>query len=443
MNSPCRFKMTREILLFLFRIDIDEDLLREHFPSSSVHLRTLPQEKASLGGHMVQLDRNELRKIFFLFDRDHSGGIDIDELTSAVSVLGIAHMTKQKIAQMFAEADTDGSGEIDFDEFVEVVEKGDGGQLAMIVQKLAEDDSLRDIVKQKNRPTEGRAAVLSEQLARVHEERMWMNKLSLLTVADTVAAAKNGYVNDRSIFVNANTGSFFTSSMCPPSLSPRKADNATPRSGGSVPARRPPPSAQGDQWLASDLQQELHDEQVAAAQQQHFRQQPTCESPDTIAVPLPPPSQSSSPRGKGLRRIFGPPKDVHGEARGSPFSPRGAPSPFSPRGSPSPTEHLGAAHKSPPNFRSVPAAAHAHSQAYHSPRPGLPPLAPGGHISPRTMRASPSPGLTPRNEPRAETTASPRRLALPAVGGGRSLSQPMRRPPPNFHEAGIEPVFAR
>ena len=132
---------------------------------------------------------------------------------------------------MFAEADTDGSGEIDFDEFVEVVEKGDGGQLAMIVQKLAEDDSLRDIVKQKNRPTEGRAAVLSEQLARVHEERMWMNKLSLLTVADTVAAAKNGYVNDRSIFVNANTGSFFTSSMCPPSLSPRKADNATPRSG--------------------------------------------------------------------------------------------------------------------------------------------------------------------------------------------------------------------
>ena len=39
---------------------------------------------------MVQLDRNELRKIFFLFDRDHSGGIDIDELTSAVSVLGIA-----------------------------------------------------------------------------------------------------------------------------------------------------------------------------------------------------------------------------------------------------------------------------------------------------------------------------------------------------------------
>ena len=64
---------------------------------------------------------------------------------------------------------------------------GDGGQLAKIIEKVAMDQTVREIMKQRCRPTEGRAAVLSEQLARVKEERQWFNKLHLMTVRQQVA----------------------------------------------------------------------------------------------------------------------------------------------------------------------------------------------------------------------------------------------------------------
>jgi Ca2+-binding EF-hand superfamily protein len=64
----------------------------------------------------MRLDDEALRTVFRCFDMDHSGGIDLNELHSAISLLGIPHMSKQKVEKMFADADEDGNGEIDFDE---------------------------------------------------------------------------------------------------------------------------------------------------------------------------------------------------------------------------------------------------------------------------------------------------------------------------------------
>ena len=64
----------------------------------------------------MRLDDDALRTVFRCFDMDHSGGIDLQELHSAIALLGIPHMTKQKVEKMFGDADQDGNGEIDFGE---------------------------------------------------------------------------------------------------------------------------------------------------------------------------------------------------------------------------------------------------------------------------------------------------------------------------------------
>ena len=62
------------------------------------------------------VDRSSLATVFKCFDLDHSGGISLEELQSAVVTLGIPNCPKSKVAKMFFDADIDGSGEIDFDE---------------------------------------------------------------------------------------------------------------------------------------------------------------------------------------------------------------------------------------------------------------------------------------------------------------------------------------
>lgn len=61
----------------------------------------------------------ELRECFALIDEDGSGAIDVDEMRTAFSFLGVA-MSQKEVEEMFAEVDEDGSGEIEFDEFIEV-----------------------------------------------------------------------------------------------------------------------------------------------------------------------------------------------------------------------------------------------------------------------------------------------------------------------------------
>lgn len=58
----------------------------------------------------------ELKDIFAMFDKDNSGSIDVNELESMVSSLGIS-ATKEDLNDMIAEADIDKSGTIEFDEF--------------------------------------------------------------------------------------------------------------------------------------------------------------------------------------------------------------------------------------------------------------------------------------------------------------------------------------
>ena len=256
---------------------------------------------------------------------------------------------------------------------------GDGGQLAKIIEKVATDQTVREIMKQRCRPTEGRAAVLSEQLARVKEEREWFNKLHLLTVRQQVQSAHMGYVSDRSSYVAAKTGSLLAEPASPQSPRPLRQQPSPPHQLTSARAARPllPTKAAhaGDELEPLD-------------------------SPQTII----PPSMhgGGTPRGHGLRRIFGTNAVTDGLVAAR-RSPRDFGSPPSVRGSPPPA---------------------AHALAYHSPRPGLPVLAAAhGRGSPRAQRMQPNARTGSSHE------ASPLRLALPAVVDGRSVSQPTHRPP--------------
>mmetsp|Transcript_21248 Transcript_21248/g.49909 ORF Transcript_21248/g.49909 Transcript_21248/m.49909 type:complete len:690 (+) Transcript_21248:51-2120(+) len=64
---------------------------------------------------------NELTLVFNLFDSDHSGSIDVDELFVAMKSMG--HLTtKQEAESMISELDVDGSGTVDFDEFFDMMD---------------------------------------------------------------------------------------------------------------------------------------------------------------------------------------------------------------------------------------------------------------------------------------------------------------------------------
>lgn len=54
-----------------------------------------------------------LASVFRAFDVNKSGGIDLDELLSATSVLGLASkLTKARLTKMFQAVDKDNSGEV-------------------------------------------------------------------------------------------------------------------------------------------------------------------------------------------------------------------------------------------------------------------------------------------------------------------------------------------
>ena len=57
---------------------------------------------------------------FNLFDSDHSGTIDIEELKQALSNLGI-DAKNQTLQNMMNDIDKNQSGTIDFDEFIEMM----------------------------------------------------------------------------------------------------------------------------------------------------------------------------------------------------------------------------------------------------------------------------------------------------------------------------------
>ena len=89
-----------------------------------------------------------LRGVFETFDRNGSGGIDLEELEAAFKVLGVP-VSKAHAEKMLAEADLDGSGEIGFEEFCAVLDKGDGGHLAHLIHKTLADRGAREDVKER------------------------------------------------------------------------------------------------------------------------------------------------------------------------------------------------------------------------------------------------------------------------------------------------------
>ena len=60
------------------------------------------------------------KQAFDLFDVDHSGAIDDDELYQAMKAIGL-RTSKKECSKMINDQDEDGNGEIDFPEFLEMM----------------------------------------------------------------------------------------------------------------------------------------------------------------------------------------------------------------------------------------------------------------------------------------------------------------------------------
>ena len=77
----------------------------------------------------------EIKEAFDLFDSDHSGTIDTDELKQALSNLGI-DAKNQTLQNMMNDIDKNQSGTIDFDEFIQ-----------MMTAKMSDKDTPEDLRK--------------------------------------------------------------------------------------------------------------------------------------------------------------------------------------------------------------------------------------------------------------------------------------------------------
>ena len=77
----------------------------------------------------------EIKEAFDLFDTDHSGTIDTDELKQALSNLGI-DAKNQTLQNMMNDIDKNQSGTIDFDEFIQ-----------MMTAKMSDKDTPEDLRK--------------------------------------------------------------------------------------------------------------------------------------------------------------------------------------------------------------------------------------------------------------------------------------------------------
>ena len=64
----------------------------------------------------------EYKEAFDMFDKDHSGGISIDEISKIMKNFGNP-MSKAEIKEMIKDLDVSGDGELDFEEFVTLMEK--------------------------------------------------------------------------------------------------------------------------------------------------------------------------------------------------------------------------------------------------------------------------------------------------------------------------------
>eukprot|EP00486_Rosalina_sp_Unknown_P002051 CAMPEP_0201566182 /NCGR_PEP_ID=MMETSP0190_2-20130828/5773_1 /ASSEMBLY_ACC=CAM_ASM_000263 /TAXON_ID=37353 /ORGANISM="Rosalina sp." /LENGTH=222 /DNA_ID=CAMNT_0047984535 /DNA_START=21 /DNA_END=689 /DNA_ORIENTATION=+ len=82
-------------------------------PPKTSHQRV----ESSLGSQQVE----QLKIAFNLFDKDHNGAIDQNELQTVLKTLG-QNISKEETEEMMSSVDINNDGEIDFNEFVEMME---------------------------------------------------------------------------------------------------------------------------------------------------------------------------------------------------------------------------------------------------------------------------------------------------------------------------------
>ncbi|CAN2388862.1 EF-hand protein [Pristimantis euphronides] len=97
---------------------------------------TLAQrKKTGAKPELTEVQKQEIREAFDLFDTDGSGTIDVKELKVAMRALGF-EPKKEEMKKMIADIDKDGSGTIDFEDF-----------LSLMTHKMSEKDSKEEIMK--------------------------------------------------------------------------------------------------------------------------------------------------------------------------------------------------------------------------------------------------------------------------------------------------------
>merc|ERR1719199_1285217 len=70
-----------------------------------------------------RFERIELRQVFGMFDADHSGDIDADELAVMVSIIvpGVTGARLKEVKDMLIEVDTNGNRALGFIEFLKII----------------------------------------------------------------------------------------------------------------------------------------------------------------------------------------------------------------------------------------------------------------------------------------------------------------------------------
>merc|ERR1712205_33468 len=101
-------------------------------------------QRASQIKTLTDVQKNDLREAFELFDTDGSGAIDIAELNTAMSALGF-EPKKSEIEKMVRDMDKDGDATVDLEEFfimmAEQMNKKEGKTELMKGFKLFDDDN--------------------------------------------------------------------------------------------------------------------------------------------------------------------------------------------------------------------------------------------------------------------------------------------------------------
>ena len=92
--------------------------------------------RPDLASQFTEEELESMRNIFSRFDVNGDGGIDENELSAIMEMIG-EPCSKQQLRTLMADADTDGDGSVSFEEFADLVDRTKKVRLSML---LFEDD---------------------------------------------------------------------------------------------------------------------------------------------------------------------------------------------------------------------------------------------------------------------------------------------------------------